>query len=110
MIKSLVEGHENTFITSDAKVGYFSQEHDMLYFDKTVIENVRSTAVVPEHICRSVLLNLYMSKDDILKKVSVLSGGERVKTALIVSHDRKLVENLADYVYEIENGIIYEKE
>lgn len=143
-IKSLLERQENVFITSDAKIGYFSQEQEILDCNQTVIENVKSTAVVPEHICRAVLSNLYMGEQDIVKKVKVLSGGERVKAALakvlvsgcnmlildeptnhmdiytmeglekllksydgtmlLVSHDRKLVNNLADVVYEIKEG------
>lgn len=42
--------------------------------------------------------------EDMRKEVNVLSGGERVKTALAVSHDRKLVENLADIIYELKDG------
>lgn len=82
MLTCLIEKDEGTFITSDAKVGYFSQNHDILEYDKSVLENVKDTAVVPEHICRAVLANLYMQKDDLHKPVNVLSGGERVKTAL----------------------------
>ncbi len=82
MLNCLVNHEAGTFITSEAKVGYFSQNHDILDYKKTVIENVKSTAIVPEHICRAVLTNLYLSKDDLNKKVEVLSGGERVKTAL----------------------------
>lgn len=39
-------------------------------------------AALPQHICRAVLANLYMSREDMQKPVGVLSGGERVKTAL----------------------------
>ena len=39
-------------------------------------------AAFPQHICRAVLANLYMSRADMEKKAAVLSGGERVKTAL----------------------------
>lgn len=148
IIRKLINREDNTFLTSDAKVGYFSQEQDTLDSEATVLENVMSTAVVPEHICRAVLMNLYMKENDIFKKVKVLSGGEKVKTAiakvlvsgcnllildeptnhmdiytmegleqllhsydgtmLVVSHDRKLVSNLADIVYVIEDGRIYE--
>lgn len=146
LIKKIQEGAEHTFITEGTKVGYFSQEQENLDYEGTVLENVISTAVVPEHICRAVLENLYMKKNDIFKKVSVLSGGERVKTALakilvsgcnllildeptnhmdiytmegleklletydgtllVVSHDRKLVENLAQIIYTVESGSI----
>ncbi len=146
LIKKLVQKEECTFVTEDAKIGYFSQEQDDLDYSKSVIENVMSTAVIPEHTCRAVLMNLYMDENDIYKKIEVLSGGEKVKTAiakllvsdcnflildeptnhmdiytmegfekllvtydktfLIVSHDRKMTEKLADVTYVIEQGRI----
>lgn len=82
LIKALLEHAPGTFITSEARVSYFSQDQDTLDPRKTVLENVTADAVYPQHICRAVLSNLYMSRDDMFKAVSVLSGGERVKTAL----------------------------
>lgn len=121
-------------------------EQENLNEDMSVLENVMSTATVPEHICRAVLMNLYMDQYQIDKKIRILSGGERVKTAMakvlvsetnmlildeptnhmdiytmeglekllgsyngtlvVISHDRKLIENLADTVYEVKNGKI----
>lgn len=82
LIKALLEQVPGTFITSEARVSYFSQDQDTLNPEKTVLENVTADAAYPQHICRAVLSNLYMSKDDMFKPVHVLSGGERVKTAL----------------------------
>ena len=82
LIRALVEGRDRTFITSEAKVGYFSQDLDCLESEKTVLENVTASAALPEHICRAVLANLCMSRDDMEKPVHLLSGGEKVKTAL----------------------------
>ena len=144
LIKAILQHEPGTFITSEARVSYFSQDQDTLDPQKTVLENVTADAVCPQHICRAVLSNLYMSRDDMFKTVSVLSGGERVKTALAkvlvsgcnfmildeptnhmdvytmeglerllesydgtllaVSHDRTLVEHLADAVFRVEYG------
>lgn len=82
LIRALIEGAPGTFITSEAKIGYFSQDLDTLDLSKTVLENVMADAAFPQHICRAVLANLYMSRADMEKKAAVLSGGERVKTAL----------------------------
>lgn len=82
LIEQVIRREAGTWIASDAVVGYFSQNHEILDFNKTVLENVMEDAVVPEHISRAVLANLYMSRNDIEKPVSVLSGGERVKTAM----------------------------
>ncbi|RDU23019.1 ribosomal protection-like ABC-F family protein [Anaerosacchariphilus polymeriproducens] len=147
IIRCLMNHEDYTFITSEAKVGYFSQNQENLDLEKTVLENVMTTAIVPEHICRAVLINLYMRENDFSKKIAILSGGERVKTAiakllvsgcnfiildeptnhldiyameglekllleyegtlLIVSHDRKMIENLADFIYEIKENQIF---
>lgn len=82
LIHALMTGADGTFITSEARVAYFSQDQDTLDPKKTVLENVTRDAAYPQHICRAVLSNLYMSLRDMEKPVSVLSGGERVKTAL----------------------------
>lgn len=82
LIQSLLGGCPESIITSEARIGYFSQDQDILNPDKTVLENVTEDSVHPQHICRAVLANLYLSRDDMCKPVSVLSGGERVKTAL----------------------------
>lgn len=82
LIQNLITNRNNSFLTSDAKIGYFSQTQEDLKDEKTVLENVLSTATVPEHICRAVLMNLCMEHHDMNKKVKILSGGERVKTAI----------------------------
>ncbi len=144
LVKNLLQNSEHSSITSDAHIGYFSQEQENLDYEKTVLENVTENAVFPEHMCRSVLANLYMKEQDVFKKVKVLSGGERVKTALarllvsgvnllildeptnhmdiytmeglehlldsydgtllVITHDRKLTENLAEVIYEVRDG------
>lgn len=150
LIQALLSRGEHSFITSEARIGYFSQGQENLREDKTVLENVTETARVPVHICRAVLKNLYLDEADIGKKVSVLSGGERVKTAiakvlvsdvnflildeptnhmdvytmegleklladydgtlLAVTHDRKMVEKLAEEIYEIRDGAVWKRE
>lgn len=82
LIKAILSQAPETFITSEAKISYFSQNQDTLDQEKTVLENVISDAAYPQHICRAVLANLYMNQRDMEKSVKVLSGGERVKTAL----------------------------
>ena len=82
LLQALVERQPGTFMTEDARPGYFSQKLLELREEKTVLENVLYDAAEPEPVCRAVLANLYVSRGDLGKKVSVLSGGERVKTAL----------------------------
>ncbi len=82
LIRAIMEKSPGVSITGEARIAYLSQEQDTLDCRKTVLENVRRDAAFPEHICRAVLANLSLSPGDMEKPVSILSGGERVKTAL----------------------------
>jgi len=62
--------------------GYFAQEHEKLDENKTVIEEFNSTdrmQVVSEENSRSILGSFLFSGQDVFKKVSQLSFGERVR-------------------------------
>ena len=64
-----------------AKIGYFKQNLDTLDLSKTVLENVMETSVQSEKTMRGILARLLIRREAVFKKVSVLSGGERVKLA-----------------------------
>lgn len=64
------------------RVGVFDQLHDALELDKTVLENARAESGLPEHDVRTLLARLEIRRDDVHKKCSVLSGGERAKVML----------------------------
>ena len=66
-----------------ARIGWFDQHHEKtLDSGKTILENVMDVSVHPESLARSVLIRLNFKRDEVFKPVSVLSGGERAKTAL----------------------------
>ena len=66
-----------------ARVGWFDQHHEKtLRMERTILENVLETSVLPESLARTVLIRLNFQRDDLFKTVSVLSGGERAKVAL----------------------------
>ncbi|WP_146361992.1 ABC-F family ATP-binding cassette domain-containing protein [Arthrobacter yangruifuii] len=65
------------------KVGYYAQEHETLDTDRTVLENMRSSAPdMDDAEVRSVLGSFMFSGDDVEKKAGVLSGGEKTRLAL----------------------------
>ncbi|AYC30741.1 ribosomal protection-like ABC-F family protein [Paenisporosarcina cavernae] len=68
-------------VSPNVKFGYFSQNLDVLNEKKSILVNVKSTAVQAEDTCRTVLARLQFLGEDVFKPVSVLSGGERVKVA-----------------------------
>ncbi|MEI6807147.1 MAG: ATP-binding cassette domain-containing protein [bacterium] len=68
-----------------AKVGYYAQYRiDMLDPKRTVLEEATSMArPPPEEFVRTVLGSFLFTGDDVFKRVSVLSGGEKSRLALV---------------------------
>ncbi|MNZ60111.1 putative ABC transporter ATP-binding protein YheS [compost metagenome] len=65
------------------KIGYYDQEQTHLNLKNTVLEEVwGSFPHIEEARIRSVLGNFLFSGDDVLKKISALSGGEKARIAL----------------------------
>jgi ATPase subunit of ABC transporter with duplicated ATPase domains len=65
------------------KIGYYAQEHETLDVNQTVLENMqRSAPHLGDVDTRKVLGSFLFSGDDVNKKASVLSGGEKTRLAL----------------------------
>ena len=65
------------------KLGYYAQEHETLDLERTVVENLKSSAPdLTETQVRSVLGSFLFSGDDADKPARVLSGGEKTRLAL----------------------------
>jgi ATP-binding cassette subfamily F protein 3 len=69
----------------NAKAGYYSQYRvDMLDLSRTVLEEALDTpSRVTEQFVRTLLGSFLFVGDDVFKKVSVLSGGEKSRLALV---------------------------
>jgi ATP-binding cassette subfamily F protein 3 len=69
----------------NAKAGYYSQYRvDMLDLSRTVLEEALDTpSRVTEQFVRTLLGCFLFAGDDVFKKVSVLSGGEKSRLALV---------------------------
>ena len=69
----------------NVKHGYFSQYRgDVLNMDRTILEEALDTPQrVTEQFVRSVLGCFLFRDDDVFKKISVLSGGEKSRVALV---------------------------
>lgn len=69
---------------TNVKIGYFDQNIDKLDSDKTVLDEVWDMyKFMDQTEIRSALALFLFRGDDVFKKVSVLSGGERAKIALL---------------------------
>ena len=65
------------------KLGYYAQEHETLDPERTVLENMRSSAPDMDLVdIRKTLGSFLFSGDDVDKPASVLSGGEKTRLAL----------------------------
>jgi pleuromutilin/lincosamide/streptogramin A transport system ATP-binding/permease protein len=85
LLKKIMEPAAGITVSPSAKIGYFSQNLDVLDLDQSILENIKSTSVQDETFVRTVLARLHFYRDDVYKKAGVLSGGERVKVALAKS-------------------------
>lgn len=65
------------------KIGYYDQEHTRLNSQNTVLEEVWGEyAHMEEARIRTVLGNFLFSGEDVLKRISALSGGEKARVSL----------------------------
>ena len=69
----------------NVKLGYYAQHRvEMLRADRTVLEEALDTQqVVSEQGVRTLLGSFLFRDDDVFKRVSVLSGGEKSRLALV---------------------------
>ncbi|AST94228.1 MULTISPECIES: Vga family ABC-F type ribosomal protection protein [Sutcliffiella] len=82
LVKKILVEEEGITKSPAMKIGYFSQNLNIVDTEKTILQNVLSTSKQDETFIRTVLARLHFYRDDVYKKVDVLSGGERVKVAL----------------------------
>ena len=69
------------------RLGYYAQEHETLDHDRTVLENMRTSASaasadLTDTDLRRILGAFLFSGDDVSKPAGVLSGGEKTRLAL----------------------------
>lgn len=68
-------------INYKTEIGYYAQEHELLDKDKIILENFNEFGLSTNNL-RSFLGNFLFTGDDVYKKVSYLSPGERSRVAL----------------------------
>ncbi|MCM3735443.1 ABC-F type ribosomal protection protein [Bacillus cytotoxicus] len=69
-------------LSKSCKIGYFEQTLSILQNDKTILQNVMEETRYNEAFVRTILARLLFRRENVYKRVNVLSGGERVKVAL----------------------------
>lgn len=93
LIKMIINNEDGITTSENLKVGYFSQDFTTLDKNKSIIENVMKNSIYDEGFLRIILSRLLFKREDVYKKVSELSGGERAKVsfAKIMSSDINLL-------------------
>ncbi|MBC7960206.1 MAG: ABC-F family ATP-binding cassette domain-containing protein, partial [Vallitaleaceae bacterium] len=81
LVNMICQESEGILKASKLKIGYFRQNLDNLKEELTVFENVLETTTRSESEVRNILANFLFKKEDVHKKVGVLSGGERIKAS-----------------------------
>src|SRR5947209_3280590 len=66
----------------NVRLGYYSQTHEGLNADRTIIDEIRQVSVLSEDGARSFLGRFLFTGDDVFKPIGALSGGERSRVAL----------------------------
>jgi macrolide transport system ATP-binding/permease protein len=82
LVKMIVNGEHAITRARGVKIGYFSQDTSVLDDDKTLLQNVMEDSIYDETFVRILLARLLFKHEDIMKRASLLSGGERVKASL----------------------------
>ena len=87
-LKTVLENHPavagEAKLGASLKVGYFSQAHDSLNLDNTVLDELLRHQHMLISEARSYLGQYLFSGEDVEKPVSALSGGERGRLALAI--------------------------
>lgn len=81
LIKMIINKEENIKVSENLRIGYFSQDFAILDENRTIIENVMENSIYDESFSRTILSRLLFKREEVYKKVSQLSGGERVKVS-----------------------------
>lgn len=81
LLKMIIQQDAAVKIAPAAKIGYFSQNMNILDEKLTILENVMENSIYQQSFVRTLLARLLFKREDVYKKVNVLSGGERVKVS-----------------------------
>lgn len=76
---------DNGFIRlgTNVKIGYYDQEHHVLHMDKTLFEEISDEyPYLTNTEIRNTLAAFLFTGEDVFKKISTLSGGERGRVSL----------------------------
>lgn len=84
ILNGLVPADQGTFrLVSNVEIGYYDQEHHVLHSEKTLFEEISDDYPYLNNTqIRNVLAAFLFTGEDVFKRISDLSGGERGRVSL----------------------------
>ena len=84
LINGLEEGDGGSItLGTNVQIGYYDQEHQLLHMEKTIFEEISDAYPQLNNTkIRNVLDAFLFTNDDVFKRISDLSGGERGRVSL----------------------------
>lgn len=84
ILNGLVPADQGTFrLGSNVEIGYYDQEHHVLHSEKTLFEEISDDYPYLNNTqIRNVLAAFLFTEEDVFKRISDLSGGERGRVSL----------------------------
>ncbi len=84
IINELLEADSGSVaLGANVEIGYYDQEHQVLHSDKTLFEEISDAyPTLTNTEIRNVLASFLFVGDDVFKRISELSGGERGRVSL----------------------------
>lgn len=84
LINGLEEGDDGSItLGTNVQIGYYDQEHQLLHMEKTIFEEISDAYPQLNNTkIRNVLAAFLFTNDDVFKRISDLSGGERGRVSL----------------------------
>lgn len=84
IINQLIEADSGSVtLGSNVSIGYYDQEHQVLSHEKTIFEEISDDyPSLTQTQIRNVLAAFLFTEDDVFKRISDLSGGERGRVSL----------------------------
>lgn len=93
LLKNIISRESNIKVLENVVIGYFDQSQQILKDDESILKNILEDCSYDESFVRINLDGFGFKGDTVFKKVSSLSGGEKVKIALckILLSDNNLI-------------------
>ena len=84
ILNGLLDADKGTFtLGAKVQIGYYDQEHHVLHLEKTLFEEISDAYPdLDNTTIRSTLAAFLFTGDDVFKRISDLSGGERGRVSL----------------------------